>query len=233
MPLEIEKIFNKYNLNDSEKEELYKIIFPIFRHEEFQKRLGDSFKHHGDITLGMHILEDTVLTYLLAKKIVRKNQNFRIDLALKIAMLHDLYTYPWQNSGLKTKKFFNKHGFRHPLDATINAISWYPELFQDDYESEIIIDGILHHMYPLPVKILDYNIELLNDELLNNLDEKYKKMIIKSLSRHKMGGISWSRSSSKEGKLVAKADKKASIKQIKNFSSAKALITGKNKSLKK
>ena len=172
LPLEINDIFNKYKLTDVEKEELYAIIYPIFKHEEFQRRMKSDFKHHSDITLGEHILEDTTLTYLLVKKRPRKNIN--LSLALKIAMLHDLYTNPWQNSSTKVKKFFNKHGFRHPLEAVINSISWYPELFTDSFESEIIIDGILHHMYPLPVRFLDDNVEMLNVE---TLDEKYKTII--------------------------------------------------------
>jgi len=230
MEILIENIFDKYKLNNLEKEELYKIIYPIFSHNEFQRRLKKDFSHHSNITLGEHILEDAVVTYLLSKK---EKNNYRKDLAIKIAMLHDLYTFPWQNSKMKTKKFFDKHGFRHPLEAVINSITWYPELFEDSLESEIIIDGILHHMYPLPVRYLDNNIELLNQELLNKIDLKYKKMILKSLNRHKIGNISWSKSVFKEGKVMAKADKKVSIKQLKNFESAKALVTGKNKTLEK
>ena len=218
----LENLFNKYNLTFEEKEELKKIILPIFEHEEFQKRLEKEFLHHSDITLGKHILEDSVLTYKLAKK-----QKVKTELAVKIAMLHDLYTNPWQNSNVKIKGFFNKHGFRHPLEAIINAINWYPEIFKDDAESEIIIDGVLHHMYPLPVRVID-----LEDERFLKLDDKYKKMILKSL-RHKIGPISFSKSKYLEGRVMSKADKKVAIREIKNFSSAKALITGKNKSLRK
>ena len=218
----IEYLFNKYNLNNEEKEEILKIILPIFEYEEFQRRMGNEFLHHSDITLGTHILEDTILTYKLAKKRFKKC-DINISLALKIAMIHDLYTNPWQNSDVKIKGFFNKHGFRHPLEAIVNAIKWYPSLFESDSESEIIIDGVLHHMYPLPVRVLDTDIDL---------DEKYKNMILKSL-RHKIGPVSFSRSKYIEGRIMSKADKKVSIREIKNFSSAKALVTGKNKSLKK
>ena len=229
----VENIFNKYGLNSDEKHELLEIIYPIFMHPEFQKRLGKYFLHHSDITLGEHILEDAVVTYKLSKKYLKKHPEYRISLALKIAMFHDLYTNPWQNSDLKIKGFFNKHGFRHPIEAIINAINWFPELFIDDFESEIIIDGVLHHMYPLPVRVLNGKEYLANQDLFNCLDEKYKKMILESLKHHKIGIISFSRSKYIEGRIMSKADKKVAFKEIKNFSSAKALITGKNKSLKK
>ena len=63
-----EKIYNflnKYNLNDEEKRGLFDIIYPIYIHKEFQKRLTDEYLHHSDITLGEHILKDTIKTYLL------------------------------------------------------------------------------------------------------------------------------------------------------------------------
>ena len=226
----LDKIFDKYNLSLKDRNYLDKIIIPIINHPEFQKRMTKEFFHHGDITLGEHILEDSVLTYLLAKK----RNDIKIDLAIKIAMLHDLYTIPWQNNKeAKVKRFFNKHGFRHPIEAVINGVTWYPEIFNDEEESKIIIDGVLHHMFPLPVRYLNKKTELKNWDVYDNLDESYKLMINASLKRKKLGPVSFSRSKYIEGRIMSKADKKVSRKQIKNISNANALITGHNKKLEK
>lgn len=232
---EVNEIFDKYNLSLEDKDYLKNIIFPIISNNYFQERMTNKFLHHSDITLGEHIIEDTIETYLLSKKYLnRKNKtNYRIDLALKIAMLHDLYTVPWQNNPeARVKHFFDKHGFRHPVEAIINGITWYPDLFQDEMESKIIIDGVLHHMFPLPVKYLNIKTELKNRDFYDKLDETYKVMIQDSLKRKKIGPISFSRSKYQEGRIMSRADRKVSRKQIKNFSSAKALLTGHNKRLK-
>ena len=226
-------IFNKkcdeYNLSDSDKEYLKKIVLPIISHPNFKKRMSSEFMHHGSITLGEHILDDAILTYKLAKN---KKKNYKLDLAVKIAMFHDLYTIPWQNNKeAKVNHFFDKHGFRHPIEAVINSISWYEDIFNDN-DSPILIDGILHHMFPLPVRYLNDKTELKNRELYDKLDDKYKDIINNSLKRKKIGPISFSRSKYREGRVMAKADRIISRKQIKDFSSAKALITGHNKKIK-
>ena len=79
-----------------------------------------------------------------------------LKIAIYIAMFHDLYEEPWQNNiKSKGKKFKNLHGFTHPIEAVVNAITWFPNIFQDEEESLMIIDGIIHHMYPLPVRAID------------------------------------------------------------------------------
>lgn len=236
----IQMLFDKYKIIDKDRDEFVKIIKSIYLHKEFQRRLTEEFLHHSNITLGIHILEDTIKTYLLSKKYLQKNKNGNYDLtiALKISMLHDLYTLPWQNNPLnKSNKFFNKHGFRHPIEAVINAINWFPELFTDEEESKKIIDGIVHHMYPLPVicfKDYDYNkLELRNYDLIVNLSDMHKRILVWSTNRGRIGNISSCRSKYKEGRIMSMADKDVSIGQIENISSAFALVTGKNKKLKK
>ncbi len=225
----LDRLFNKYKLSREEINEIMKVIKPIFEHREFQKRMEKDFLHHSDITLGEHILEDTIVTYRLAKK-----KKCNVELALKISMLHDLYTSPWQNSERKVKHFFNKHGFTHPLEAVINSYNWFPNLFANEKESKIIIDGILHHMFPLPVRRINYKeLELNNLALIDNLPSNIKNDIIISSKRKRIKGISFSRSLYKEGKIMSKADKRVSIRQIKNFYSFTSLFTGKNKSIKK
>ena len=227
----LNNILNKYNLSREEKKELLCMINPIFKHDEFQKRMTLKFPHHGNITLGEHILEDTVVTYLMCKN--RKNVNKL--LAVRISMLHDLYTFSWQNNKEnRVRKFCNKHGFRHPIEAVLNAIYWFPELFKDTEESKIIIDGILHHMYPLPVRVYDKNnMELKNINLLDKIPRELEKIIIDSLNRKKIRKLSFSKSIYLEGRIMSKADKKVSKGQIKNISTLTSLVTGHNKSLKK
>lgn len=236
----LNNLLDKYMIFDEDRKEFINIIKPIYMHNEFQRRMTNEFLHHSDITLGMHILEDTIKTYLLSKKYLNKNKNSNYDLsiALNISMLHDLYTLPWQNNPLnKSSKFFNKHGFRHPVEAVINAINWFPFLFTNEEDSKKIIDGIIHHMYPLPVicfKDYDYNkFELRNYDLIINLSDIHKKILVWSTNRGKIGDISVCRSKYKEGRIMSKADKAVSSGQIKNISSATALLTGKNKKIKK
>lgn len=222
-------LFTKYKFSDDEKTEILDIIENIYKHSEFQKRMSNNFLHHGNITLGEHILEDTLKTYMLSKK-YKNNNRFDLSIALKISMLHDLYTLPWQNNDLnKANHFLHYHGFRHPVEAVINAINWFPEIFIDNITSKKIIDGIIHHMYPLPVskiKSFDSNeIELKNYELVNNLSNMHKEIILWSCKRFR-------RSKYTEGRIVSKADKLVSIHQIRNLESAKALITGKNNKIK-
>ena len=227
----LDGLYNKYNLDKVNQDYLNTLIFPIIDNPNFKIRMTNKFMHHGRITLGEHILEDTMETYVLLKK---KKSNYQNDLALKIALFHDLYTIPWQNNDeAKVKRFFNKHGFRHPVEAVINVVTWYPDVFRNESDSKIIIDGILHHMFPLPVRRINGKIELKNSELYNKLDDKYKIIINDSLKRKRIGVLSISRSKYKEGRIMAKADRIVSRRQIRDFSSLKSLITGHNKKIDK
>ena len=236
---ELAKLFDKYHLSSSDRDNFKKISKDIYNHHEFKRRMSNEFLHHDDVSLASHILEDSVLTYILSKKYLNKNSNsnYRIDLAVKISMLHDLYTIPWQNNPeAHVYHFFSKHGFRHPVESAINAILWYPYIFQDKMDSEIIIDGILHHMFPLPVRRINKKINKVELKNMSNyllLSRDYKRIINNSLKRGRIGILSFSRSKYKEGRIMAKADRIVSRKQIKNFESFKALLTGTNKKLNK
>lgn len=228
-------LFDKYNLSNQEREYLLSIIQNIYLHDEFQKRLTSEFSHHDQITLGYHILEVTIVTYILSKK-----RKINISTALQIAMFHDLYTLPWQNNPqASVNSFFHKHGFRHPIESVINALTWYPDIFHQNKESEIIIDGIVHHMFPLPVVSFSKKnqnlIELKNNEYIKKLDAIHIDMLEKSSNRFKIGEVSICTSLFHEGKIVSLADKMVSISNLKNSSpnGISALITGKNKTLKK
>ncbi len=234
----IESRLAKVDINEIDKGELIKIIEHIYNHEEFKERCTNKFLHHSNVTLGDHIIEDAILTYKMSKEHIRKNidGSFRIDLAVKIAMFHDLYTVPWQNNSAYTKeKFFNRHGFRHPVEAAINAYTWFKDDF-DDRDAPVLIDGIIHHMYPFPVLSMDNAI--VNNRELNNfaefqkLPDEIKELIYESTNRNKFLGLSWSKCKYKEGIIMSKADKKVTKKELKNVPSILALITGKNKTIK-
>lgn len=226
-------LFDKYDLLETERIEIYNIIKNIFLHKEFQRRFNNDFLHHGNTTLGEHILEDTIITYLLLSN--EKGKGIDTELALKISMMHDLYTNPWQNSKVKKKSIYHLHGFSHPLEAAINSICWFKEEFKDDYKARILIDGIIHHMYPLPVlsykESNDNELELNNYKLLKKISKKHKNMIFESSNRNKMGKLSLSPSYYIEGRIMARADKIASVKQLDCVCDATALVTGKNKKL--
>lgn len=227
---DIIELLDNYNFNRKEKEEFFSFIIPIISHNEFVKRYSAlEYPHHDNISLGYHILSDAMVTY----KIIKDNPKYK-DLNLKtaviIAMFHDLYELPWQNNPNKKSSFTNKHGFVHPIEAAINAITWYPEYFENKETARIILDGIIHHMYPFPVKGAVKNIETLE---LNNINKyklllpKYKNMIIELSNRKKIFNLSFSRSIYKEGRIVSKADKQVSLsKELKSINSLQSLITG-------
>ena len=232
----LNKIFKKYNIKSKEQKDIIKIIKPIYEHKEFQKRMSDKYPHHGNFTLGFHILEDTILTYVLSKRYLKKHPNsgYSLELALKISMLHDLYTNPWQNNPSKKKLFCNKHGFRHSLESIINACVWFPFIFEKEDDAKIIIDGVLHHMFPLPVRCFTKDIdkmELNNSSLIDKIPSNILDLIIKSSNRHKIGNYSLCKSKYKEGRIMARADKLMSTNEIKNLSSLSALISGHHNSL--
>lgn len=231
----------KYNLTTSQFQELWTIIEPIFVHDEFQRRMTSEFPHHDLATLGNHIIDDTIVTYILSKK---QDEKYNLNTALCISMFHDLYTLPWQNNtDNKRYKLFNKHGFTHPIEAVINAATWYPVYFENKEESKKIIDGIVHHMYPFPVRAFDNtDMELNNASNYKRLPNTLKQLLIDSTNRGNIrfslfpfnqteflkGTISISRSIYKEGIVMSKADKIVSFQKDFTAKGAVACLTGYN-----
>lgn len=240
MEKNIEKIytlFKEFEINEKDQKIILNIIEPIFIHDEFQKRLNsEEYPHHGKISLGEHILKDTLEAYLIAKLKISKGKQINLELTLIIAMFHDLYELPWQNNNFKKQKFTNAHGFIHPIEAAINSIIWYPEYFKNLDNAKIIIDGILHHMAPFPLRCINNEFkdtEINNIDKVKLLDNKLKKIISDSTKRRKLGNLSFAKSLYIEGKIVSRADKIISIvKDLKSFNSLIACITGKNPDLK-
>lgn len=226
-----------YKLSNYDTKKLWRIIEPIATHKEFSKRCSDPYFHHDIKSLGDHILCDAIVTYKLATKLKRNSQNMKdinIENAVVIAMFHDLYELPWQNIGVK-KIMRNKHGFVHPIEAITNAITWYPEYFKSKERAMIIIDGVIHHMFPLAVRRIDNtDMELNNKEKYDKLPQKYKDMIKLSTDIGKIGHYSLRKSFFIEGRIMSRADKIVALKKdIGSLNGYLALISGKNKNIKK
>lgn len=222
------KNFLDYGFTLPEQENFTKIVRPIISHPEFEKRCTDNFPHHGNTTLGEHILKDAMITYRLANIYKSKHPNVDIstETAVVIALFHDLYTNPWQNVD-NDNPLYEKHGFMHPIEAVINAYEWYPEYFKDKEVSKKIIDGVLHHMYPFPVRKINDEIEI-NEKKIT--DFKFYDILVHS-TKSKRENLCFKKATFIEGKLVSKADKLVTVKEIKNISSLVALVTAKNKSI--
>lgn len=222
------KNFLDYGFTLPEQENFTKIVRPIISHPEFEKRCTDNFPHHGNTTLGEHILKDAMITYRLANIYKSKHPNVDIstETAVVIALFHDLYTNPWQNVD-NENPLYEKHGFMHPIEAVINAYEWYPEYFKDKEVSKKIIDGVLHHMYPFPVRKINDEIEI-NEKKIT--DFKFYDVLVHS-TKSKRENLCFKKATFIEGKLVSKADKLVTVKEIKNISSLVALVTAKNKSI--
>lgn len=240
MKKEVYKIFKmycqQYKLNNYKSKKLWSIIRPICYHKEFLKRLQTPFWHHDIKTLGEHIICDAIVTYKIIDKVNKKNKKaINIYLAVIIAMFHDLYEKPWQNNlELPRRKFKNNHGFTHPIEAITNAITWFPNYFIEDKDTLIIIDGVIHHMFPFPVRIIDNDLELNNQEKYEKLDDKYKKIIKLSTNIGKVGIFSIRKSFYIEGRIMSKADKIVAIrKDLKSIDGYISFLTGKNKKLLK
>lgn len=226
----------EYKMNISNMRKLWGIIKPICFHPEFLARCEKPFYHHDTKMLGDHIICDAIVTYIIVQKLKERNEKFkhlRVETAVVIAMFHDLYEIPWQNTFNK-KRLRNKHGFVHPIEATVNAITWFPEYFTNKEKALIIIDGIMHHMYPLPVRAVDKSdIELNNQKKYDALPEKYKNMIKLSTDIGKIGHYSFRKSFFTEGKIMSKADKMVALKKdIGSINGYIALLSGKNKNIK-
>lgn len=231
----LSNLVKKYKINNDDLSYIMDIIKPIITHEEFLKRCTEEFLHHDELTLGYHLLEDMFVSFLLCKK--KNLLKEQVRNVLLIAMMHDLYELPWQNNiESKSKRFFHKHGFRHPIEAAINSAFWFPEFFEDEQNAEILIDGIIHHMFPLPVLSINYdnykNLEIKNIKIFDKLDDGLKDIIIASANRSVIGPVSISSSLYIEGKIVRKADKLSSLDNFSSISGILALLTGNNRHIK-
>ena len=121
-------------------------------------------------------------------------------------------------------------GMTHPIEAVLNSYKWFPKYFKNKKEAEIIIDGIIHHMYPYPVrKVENKNIKISNQKLLKKF--KYYDYLIQTTKNKTKLKIDIKSPRSIEGKLLVKADKLISLSELNNFNSIKALVNGKNKNL--
>lgn len=232
--LRFKEVCNRYRLKEKDMRFLWKNVKTIFCHEEFQKRMQDPFWHHQDVTIGEHILGDTILAYKVCKS-KNKDDNF-IRRTLYISMFHDLYVQSWMIYH-KKEYFINSHAFSHPIEAIINAITWFPQCFADLEDAKIIIDGVLHHMYPCPVRAFtSLKWEIFNAALYEKLDDKYKTIITCSLAPCLFKNMALRKSFYLEGRILSHVDKvitmKKDLRGKKVFGACKTLlfaVAGRNK----
>ena len=211
------KNFFYYRFTLAEQEEFTKIAYPIISHPEFEKRCTEEFFHHDNVTLGEHIIKDALVTYRYVKIYNYKHPKRKVNLeiAVIIALFHDLYSNPWPNTPVK-KDFLDKSGFIHPIEAVVNAYKWFPEYFSDVDVGKIIINGILFHMYPLPVR------SITDEVIFKGIDDirKYKFYeFIKLATYTKNKCLCFKKPSSKEGRIVSRIDKLVALKEIKGINS--------------
>lgn len=120
------------------------------------------------------------------------------------------------------------------MEACVNAITWFPQIFTNEHDTLMIIDGIIHHMFPLPVRAIDGTpLELNNQEKYDALPENFKKIMTASTLIGKVGSFSLRKSFYIEGRLMSKADKIVAMrKDLHSLEGYLALVTGKNKKLR-
>lgn len=130
----------QYKVNRALKNrKYYEIVRHIIESPEFQKR--KNFKHHEDCSVYEHCIEVSYLSYRICRKL-----NFYSRDAAIGGLLHDLYSYPWQEIVRKKDSFFKQHGFVHAAEALDNAILYFPE-----FVNARVSDIILRHMFPLNI----------------------------------------------------------------------------------
>ena len=94
-----------------------------------------TFIQHGNITTYAHVLNVVCMSYRI-NKTVRLHADRR-SLVLG-AFLHDYYLYDWHDRSAHKRL----HGFRHPVDALINARRQYRLTSREE-------NIIVSHMWPL------------------------------------------------------------------------------------
>ena len=117
---DINYLYDRYSLDNNSKKKLNKIILPIISHSEFKKRMTNLFPHHGNVSLGEHIIEDAIVTYQLGKR----KEKINLDLAIKIAMFHDLYTLPWQNNK-ESKELRSRNQYQNKNNYLFNTTNTF------------------------------------------------------------------------------------------------------------
>ncbi|MBE5936103.1 MAG: HD domain-containing protein [Lachnospiraceae bacterium] len=124
---------DKFNKLSVENEELFKKVYREIRQNPRFKEC-DKYISHGNTSVKTHVITVTLLALNLSEKLKIKVDKIKL---IRGALLHDFYLYDWHD-----KKLIELHGFHHPKKAVREALK--------DYNlSEIEIDIIKHHMFPL------------------------------------------------------------------------------------
>lgn len=117
-------------------EEYKKLIDPIIKTKEFQKR--KNYHHHENRSVYYHSLLVSYRSYKLAKKL-----NLDYKSTAIAGILHDFYYNDWQLNR-KKKKIDRAHGFVHAKEALENSNKNFKNFLNKKIEN-----SILRHMFPL------------------------------------------------------------------------------------
>ncbi len=109
----------------------------IYNTDYFKKALKQ--EHHGSTSVAVHTFCVAVVSLRIYYYLLEHHIRLNKDYIMKCALLHDLGIIG------RYSKYANNVVccYRHPIDSITAAVSIFPEL------PETVIDGILHHMFPM------------------------------------------------------------------------------------
>ena len=126
---------------NSMEHEFLTITGDILKNENFLKL--KSFKHH-DLAIYDHARAVAFLSYKIAKK-----TGLNARSTARGALMHDFFFYDWRYEQLEREGKKKFHAFEHPKIALRNA--------EKNFQlNKIEKDIILHHMWPLTLKLPRY-----------------------------------------------------------------------------
>ena len=158
----------------------YKIVKPILKHKEFQKRR--LFIHHENESLWTHSIKVSFNAYRYAKKHNINTYNCAIA-----GLLHDFYTSAWQYSEQleklnkkyrynfingKKKKISEMHAFTHPKEALDNSKKYFKKYLNKEIENTIVT-----HMFPLSL-LTEYKFPKYKEGYVITLIDKFVSLNI-------------------------------------------------------
>ena len=171
--------------NDPYYNEWYRIVRKILKNEEFQKRR--LFSHHENESLWAHSIKVSFNSYKYAVKHGINAYNCAIA-----GILHDFYTKAWQDGieleilddkyrdrfiNPKKEKFFEQHGFTHPIEALENSRKYF-----NRYLNKNIENAIATHMFPLSL-FTEYKLPNCKEAfVITYIDKKISLNVLNSIS---------------------------------------------------
>ncbi len=113
-------------------------VQPLLGNQDVQRMKG--FIQHGQESTFNHVLHVSYLSFILARRLKLPLDEKSVA---RGAFLHDFYLYDWHIKDPNRKRL---HGFHHAKTAHGNAMRIFTL-------NEVEEDIILHHMWPLTIKL--------------------------------------------------------------------------------